>query len=78
MSLSEMKKGQEAIVESIPEGEVRHQLLRFGIAPGTKVMCHARIPFGPIVLRFGGQEIAIGRGLAKSLKVRPGSLKKAE
>ncbi len=73
MSLSELRKGEEAIVESVPEGQIRHQLLRFGIAPGSRVVCHARIPFGPVVLKFGGQEIALGRALADSLKVRRAS-----
>jgi len=69
MSLNEMKKGQRATVTEVPEGELRHKLLRFGLAPGMKVRCHAKIPFGPVVVKFGGQEIALGRDIAKRVKI---------
>lgn len=70
MSLVELKKGQMATVLEVPQGEIRHQLLRFGIAPGCRLCCHARLPLGPVVVRFGGQEIALGREIAKQVKVR--------
>lgn len=69
MCLCELKKGQKATVTEVPEGELRHKLLRFGIAPGAKVKCHAKPPLGPVVVRFGGQEIALGRDIAKKVKV---------
>ena len=69
MSVSEMKVGDIATVLEVPEGGIRDQLLRFGIAPGAKVRCHARLPLGPVVLKFGGQEIALGREVAKGVKI---------
>lgn len=69
MSLCELKKGQKATVKEVPEGELRHKLLRFGIAPGAKIKCHAKPPLGTVVLRFGGQEIALGRDIAEKVKV---------
>lgn len=69
MSLSELKRGQKATITEVPEGEVRHKLLRFGLAPGAKVCCHAKPPLGPVVVRFGSQEIALGRDIAKKVKV---------
>jgi len=55
---------------SFPEGQARITALRFGIAEGTHVACAARIPAGPIVLRSGRQEVAVGRGLARRIHVR--------
>jgi len=59
-----------ATVSHIPDETLRAQLLRFGIATGSRVPCHARLPFGPVVLRFGRQEIALGRQLAEQIKVQ--------
>jgi len=58
-------------VEHIPEGQFRHQLMRFGIAEGSRVTCYVKLPFGPVVLRHGGQEIAIGKSLARQMMVSP-------
>lgn len=69
MCLSEMRRGQTATVAHIPDETLRTQLLRFGIATGSRVLCHAKLPFGPVVLRFGGQEIALGRELAQQIKI---------
>lgn len=70
MSLCDLKRGQVATVVEVPEGELRHKLLRFGLAPGMLVRCHAKLPLGPVVVRFGGQELALGREIAKKVKVR--------
>ncbi len=70
MCLSELHRGQSATVTHIPDETLRAQLLRFGIAAGSRVICHAKLPFGPVVLRFGGQEIALGRELAEQIKIQ--------
>lgn len=69
MCLKDLRRGQAATVADIPDEKLRTQLLRFGIATGSRVFCHARLPFGPVVLRFGGQEIALGRQLAEQIKI---------
>lgn len=69
MSLSELKRGDSATVVGIPDEGLRMQLLRFGITAGCRVQCHAKLPFGPVVVRYGGQEIAVGREVAKSVSV---------
>jgi len=71
MLLNELKRGQDAVVEHIPEGPLRHQLMRFGIAQGSRITCYVKLPFGPVVLRHGGQEIAIGKALARQMLVNP-------
>jgi len=69
MSLSELRRGQAATIDQIPDETLRTQLLRFGIATGSRIFCHVRLPFGPIVLRFGGQEIALGRRIAEQISI---------
>ena len=69
MSLSELRRGDFATVLSIADEGLRMQLLRFGITAGCRVRCHARLPFGPVVLRYGGQEIAVGREVARRVRV---------
>jgi len=70
MCLSDLRRGEWARVLNIPDDTLRVQLLRFGIHDGSRVRCHARLPFGPVVLRYGGQEIALGREVARSIEIQ--------
>lgn len=54
----------------IDDDAARITALRFGMAEGATVSCTTRIPAGPVVVRAGRQEIAIGRGLARRIRVR--------
>lgn len=69
MSLNELRRGQVATIAEIPQEFLRVQLVRFGITSGTKVRCHTNIPFGPVVLQYGGQEIALGRDIARQVRI---------
>lgn len=69
MCLSELRRGQKANVTEIADETLRVQLLRFGITQGCQVQCHTNLPFGPVVLRYGGQEIAIGREIAGQISI---------
>ncbi|MGE4579785.1 MAG: ferrous iron transport protein A [Desulfuromonadales bacterium] len=69
MCLSELRRGQAATVANIPDEQLRVQLLRFGITAGCRVVCDTRLWAGPVVLRYGGQEIALGREVAKQIRV---------
>lgn len=68
--LSVAQTGELFEVVRLEDGHARVQALRFGIAEGACVECIARVPAGPIVVRSGRQEIAIGRGLAERIRVR--------
>ena len=70
MSLNELKRGQNAIITNVPDENLRIQLLRFGIINGTQVSCHCKLPFGPVVLKYGGQEIALGREIARQVTIK--------
>jgi Fe2+ transport system protein FeoA len=69
-TLADARAGQQFVVTSVGDPGARVTALRFGMAEGACVHCTARIPAGPIVLRSGRQEIAVGRELAKLIDVR--------
>lgn len=69
MSINELRRGQTATIGKIDKEQLRVQLLRFGITAGCQVSCHTKIPFGPVVLKYGTQEIALGRELARQISI---------
>lgn len=70
-TLAGMRAGERAEIVDIPDATARAQALRFGMGAGARVRCVSTIPGGPVVLRAGRQEIAIGRGLARRIAIRP-------
>lgn len=68
--LSSARKGEHFEIVSVDDDHARVQALRFGMAEGACVECITRIPAGPIVLKSGRQEIAVGRSLAHRIQVR--------
>ncbi len=72
MCLSDLHRGQTATVVQIPDDDLRMQLMRFGVTAGCLVRCHTKVPFGPVVVRYGGQEIAVGRRVAERIRVESG------
>lgn len=71
MTLDQATPGQTVIIGAIPDEPVRLQAIRFGIAEGVRAYCEAVLPGGPIVLRKGKQEMALGRNLAQRIQVSP-------
>jgi Fe2+ transport system protein FeoA len=72
-ALSVARAGDQMVVTAVNDERARVTALRFGMAEGARVSCVTRVPAGPIVLRSGRQEIAVGRGLAGRITVRPAS-----
>lgn len=70
MTLDKVKRGQIIKILAIPSEAVRAQAIRFGIAEGEVVACAEVIPAGPVVLKKNMQEIALGRGIAKTINVQ--------
>ena len=70
-TLDKVRRGDEFVVTRVDDERARVTAIRFGISEGSAVTCVTRIPAGPIVLRSGRQEIAVGRELAKLICVRP-------
>ncbi len=69
-TLDAIKSGEHIEILGVDDDHARIQALRFGMCEGTCVQCITRIPAGPLVLRSGRQEIAVGRNLAKRIRVR--------
>jgi Fe2+ transport system protein FeoA len=64
------RKGDRFEVISVDQPDARVQALRFGVCEGASVECVSKIPAGPLVIKSGRQEIAVGRALAKRISVR--------
>lgn len=69
MTLDKGKKGMTVKIVSIPDELIRSQIIRFGIMEGSVVTCEEVVPAGPIIVSRNRQEIAIGRNLARQIKV---------
>ena len=69
ITLDQAQKGQKVTIRRIPDGVVRVQAIRFGIGEGSVILCMEKLPKGPVIIRKGWQEIAIGRKLAESILV---------
>lgn len=69
-SLDCVRVGDQFEIISVDDDHARIQAVRFGMAEGSKVQCVTRIPAGPLVIKAGRQEIAVGRSLAKRIQVR--------
>lgn len=73
ITLDKVKKGQKVQICRIADEMVRAQAIRFGVCEGAVVICAEKLPAGPVVIRKGHQEMAIGRGLAKKIAVKEAS-----
>jgi len=69
-TLDVVRKGDRIEIVSVDDAHARVQALRFGVAEGACVECVTRVPAGPLVIKSGRQEIAVGRSLAKRINVR--------
>jgi ferrous iron transport protein A len=69
-SLDCIRKGEKIEILSVDDKHARVQALRFGMAEGAFVQCVTKVPAGPLVIKCGRQEIAVGRALAKRINVR--------
>lgn len=69
LTLDEIEKGQCCRILSIPSEMIRAQALRFGISEGEIVTCREKVPAGPVVIAKNRQEIAVGRRLARQIRV---------
>ncbi len=69
MYMTELKRGEAAIVRKIVDDIVRAQAIRFGIAEGSLVSVEEVLPLGPVIVRRGTMRYAIGRNLARQIEV---------
>ncbi len=68
MNIAEFEIGQKLKVLKIDGAERR--LFEMGIMPGTELQLIARHPFkGPLVIKVGNADVALGRMIANKVKV---------
>ena len=68
-TLGSLRAGDRAVITRIADDTARAQATRFGMGEGAQVSCVTTLPGGPVIVRSGRQEIAIGRGLAGRISV---------
>lgn len=71
MTLDQARPGQFLTIKTITDDFARLQAIRFGIAEGARAICQTVLPGGPVVIRKGLQELALGRNLCSRIKVEP-------
>jgi DtxR family Mn-dependent transcriptional regulator len=70
--LTELRAGEEATVERIPDGdgELLRYLATLALVPGEPVQLVRAEPFGgPLIVRTNGREVAISRQLGDQIRV---------
>jgi ferrous iron transport protein A len=69
--LTEMKRNQGGIVIELQGGRgMAARLNSMGLRPGVEVTKKTGQPLhGPVTLRFGGTELALGHGIARRILV---------
>ncbi len=71
MTLEQARIGEKLIVREITDPEMKMKAIRFGVIEGAEVICAEKLPYGPVVIRKGRQELAVGRRLAQRIIVEP-------
>ncbi|NLL57152.1 MAG: ferrous iron transport protein A [Firmicutes bacterium] len=71
MTLEQAKVGERLIVREIIDPEMRMKAIRFGVMKGAEVTCTEKLPYGPVIISKGRQELAVGRRLARRIIVEP-------
>jgi Fe2+ transport system protein FeoA len=69
VKLDQCRPGQRLVIRSVEDGLVRDMAVRIGLSAGAEVTCQSKLPLGPVVLSWGDQEIAVGRGIARRIQV---------
>ncbi len=68
-TLAMARRGDRLRVLAVDDDHSRAHAIRFGLDEGAEVECVTALPAGPVIVRSGRQEIAIGRGLASRVRV---------
>lgn len=63
--------GEDCLISAIGDAETAMLALRLGVSEGERVTVISRIPGGPVVLRQGSRELALGRNICQHIQVTP-------
>lgn len=71
MLLSELKKGQEAVIESFTDQVASLKLMEMGCIPGESVTFVRSAPLGdPIAVRVAGYLLSLRKSEASLIKIK--------
>jgi ferrous iron transport protein A len=68
-TLDKAAPGQDLVINFLPNGVIKSQLIRFGLMEGERIRCLDRLFGGTVILQKNRLEIALGFDLAKSITV---------
>jgi ferrous iron transport protein A len=69
--LSELKRGQEAVIDSFTDYDLSLKLLEMGCIPGEKIRVTRIAPLGdPIAIWVAGYQLSLRKSEAATVRVR--------
>ncbi len=72
MTLDQLPAGSSAIIANLSSGKhISSRLATIGLTVGTQIQILQNYHHGPIILSVRGVRLAIGRGEAHKIEVRP-------
>jgi Fe2+ transport system protein FeoA len=69
ITLDQAQVGSILLVKKVIDEETATIALRLGISEGEQLHLASKVPGGPLVIRRGALEIALGRELCKGIEV---------
>ena len=70
-TLEQISVGTMVKIDRIDDEQMAMMAIRLGIATGEIIQVASKVPAGPMVIRRGRVDIALGRELCKSIYVSP-------
>jgi ferrous iron transport protein A len=70
LNLTDLKKGQKAVISRIVEGSVKRKLMEMGCIPGQEITLKLIAPFGdPLAFDISGYCLSMRRKEASSVEI---------
>jgi len=71
MILTNLKNGQEAVIDSVTGGtNATKRLADLGLTPKTKIKILRKALLGPLEIEVRGAKLVLGRGLASKIIIK--------
>ena len=71
LTVADLKKGEEAIIESFTDEEMSLKLMEMGVLPGEKIRLDRIAPFGdPIAISVSGYMLSMRRDEAATINIK--------
>jgi len=70
LTVADLKKGEEAVIESFSDEEMSLKLMEMGVLPGEKVRLERIAPFGdPIAISVSGYMLSMRKDEAATINI---------